>query len=98
MVRQSLLELIRRQKAGKPLDDAAPTPLIERKPGHWSGLPLFESRSSSPSSNKRSASVVTQKTTLPQIETIKQRDQASQVEKKMFQKKTDDCSFRFLEI
>ncbi len=110
VVRQSLLELIRRQQAGRPLEDSEPAPLIERKQGRWpgmlhclyngyfytdssEGLPMLDdplnrrreslaSKKHSASTNQRqktSASIVTQKTTLPQIETIKQRDQAYQV-------------------
>lgn len=92
-VRQSLIELIRRQQAGRPLEDSDPPPLIERKQGHWPGLPLtHESRNSrreSTTSKKRasvtsqrhkvSAAIVTQKTTLPQLETITHRDHAYQV-------------------
>ena len=36
-VRQSLLELVRRQQAGRPLEDPEPGPLIDRKPGQWAG-------------------------------------------------------------
>ncbi|CAF0808765.1 unnamed protein product [Rotaria sordida] len=91
-VKQSLSELLRRQQTGGPLEDSEPTPLIERKQGHWPGLPLLDDqlnpRRDSTKSKKRSsiatqrqttsASIVTQKTTLPQIETIKQRDQVYQ--------------------
>jgi len=38
IIRQSLSELIRRQQAGRPLEDSEPAPLIERKQGHWSGI------------------------------------------------------------
>jgi hypothetical protein len=38
VVKQSLSELIKRQQAGKPLEDSEPTPLIERKQGHWPGI------------------------------------------------------------
>jgi hypothetical protein len=38
IVRQSLSELIRRQQAGRPLEDSEPAPLIERKQGHWLGI------------------------------------------------------------
>jgi hypothetical protein len=109
VVRQSLLELIRRQQAGRPLEDRDPAPILDRKPGHWpgmlyplsntfiqifsKGLPMLDDQlnrrresvtSKKPSSSvnqrqKTSASIDTQKTTLPQIETIKQRDQAYQV-------------------
>ena len=109
VVRQSLLELVRRQQAGRPLEDTEPAPILERKPGNWPGtlyslwnifIPIFpkglpmlddqlnrrresaSSKKASSSANQRqktSASIVTQKTTLPQIETIKQRDQAYQV-------------------
>ncbi|CAM4857478.1 unnamed protein product [Rotaria socialis] len=91
LVKQSLSELIKRQQAGKSLEDSEPTPLIERKQGHWPGLTLIDNqlnrRRESIKSKKRlsvaslreaSASIVTQKTTLPQIETIVHRDQAYQ--------------------
>jgi hypothetical protein len=41
VVKQSLSELIKRQQAGKPLEDSEPTPLIERKQGHWPGTLNF---------------------------------------------------------
>lgn len=37
IVKQSLTELIRRQQAGRPLEDSEPIPLIERRQGHWLG-------------------------------------------------------------
>jgi len=92
-VKQPLNELVRRQQAGQPLEDAEPTPILERKQGHWPGLVLLDDqlnrrRSSAMATKKRSsvanlrqktsASIVTQKTTLPQIETINQRDQVYQ--------------------
>ncbi|CAF2342055.1 unnamed protein product [Rotaria sp. Silwood2] len=97
IVKQSLTELLRRQQTGRPLEDSEPTPLIERKQGHWPGLPLLDNqlnqRRDSIKSRKRSsiatqrqtasASIVTQKTTLPQIETIAQRDQACQKYKEL---------------
>ena len=36
-VKQPLGELIRRQQSGRPLEDAEPTPILERKQGHWPG-------------------------------------------------------------
>jgi len=38
IVRKSLLELIRRQQAGRTLEDSEPVPLIERKQGQWAGI------------------------------------------------------------
>ncbi|CAF1416429.1 unnamed protein product [Adineta steineri] len=90
--KQSLLELIRRQRTGRPLEEIESVPLIERKQGHWPGLPLpddqvnrhgkanvSKKRSSAHSQQqKTTASIVTQKTTLPQIQTISQRDHAYQ--------------------
>ena len=111
-VKQTLGELIRRQQSGRPLEDAEPISIIERKQGHWPGklihrvhemdvhfftrigLPLLDDqlnprRTSSTITKKRSsavsqrqktsASIVTQKTTLPQIETIARRDKVYQV-------------------
>ena len=40
-VKQSLTELIRRQQAGRPLEDSEPIPLIERKQGHWLGRSTY---------------------------------------------------------
>ncbi|CAF4534188.1 unnamed protein product [Rotaria sp. Silwood1] len=92
IVKQSLSELLRRQQTGRPLEDSEPTPLVERRQGHWPGLPLLDDqlnrrrdslklkKRSSISTQRQtaSASIVTQKTTLPQIETITQRDQVYQ--------------------
>lgn len=39
-IKQPLGELIRRQHAGRPLEDAEPTPILERKQGHWPGMLL----------------------------------------------------------
>lgn len=36
-MKQPLGELIRRQQSGRPLEDAEPTPILERKQGHWPG-------------------------------------------------------------
>ena len=87
------LEIPPVKQAGQPLEDAEPTPILERKQGHWPGLVLLDDqlnrrRSSAMATKKRSsvanlrqktsASIVTQKTTLPQIETINQRDQVYQ--------------------
>ena len=40
-VKQPLGELIRRQQAGRPLEDAESVPLLERKQGHWPGMFIF---------------------------------------------------------
>jgi hypothetical protein len=40
-IKQSLSELIKRQQAGRPLEDCEPIPLIERKQGHWAGIFSF---------------------------------------------------------
>lgn len=112
-MKQTLGELIRRQQSGRPLEDAEPISIIERKQGHWPGklivhikMDIYSSiflrigllllddhlnprRTSSTIAKKRasivsqrqktSASIVTQKTTLPQIETIARRDKVYQV-------------------
>ena len=38
IIKQSLSELVSRQKAGRSLEDSEPVPLIERKQGHWPGI------------------------------------------------------------
>ncbi|CAF0851526.1 unnamed protein product [Adineta ricciae] len=103
-VKHTLLELVKRQQMGKPLEEVESVPLIERKQGHWLGLPFldeqFNRRLKSNTTKKHSlatsqrqkttASIVTQKTTLPQIQTISQRDEAYQKYKdKLFQILTD---------
>lgn len=113
--KRPLATLVRRQQSGRPLEDAEPTPLIERKQGHWSGLTLLDDltlRRREPQANRKrsstalsrpktSASIVTQKTTLPQVETIQKRDQVYLV--KDFFVSSNDCHpivsrFHFLEI
>ncbi|CAF4692579.1 unnamed protein product [Rotaria sp. Silwood1] len=108
-VKQPLDELIRRQQAGRPLEDVEPTPILERKPGHWPGLPLLDDqlnrrRESSMAGKKHSsvasqrqktsASIVTQKTTLPQMETITQRNQAYQKYKGVFSQTLSEIETR----
>ncbi|CAF3644133.1 unnamed protein product [Rotaria sordida] len=108
-VKQPLDKLIRRQQTGRPLEDVEPTPILERKPGHWPGLPLLDDqlnrrRESSMAGKKRSsgasqrqktsASIVTQKTTLPQMETIAQRNQAYQRYKEVFSQTLSDIENR----
>ena len=36
-VKHTLLELVKRQQMGKPLEEMESVPLIERKQGHWLG-------------------------------------------------------------
>ena len=92
-LKQPLGELVRRQQSGRPLDETQSAPLLERKQGHWPGLsltdPLFNSQAESKVRKQRStaagqrqktsAAIVTQKTTLPQVETIVRRDHEYQV-------------------
>ena len=92
-LKQPLSELVRRQQSGRPLDDTQSAPLLDRKQGHWPGLSLtdvlFNSQAEAKVRKQRStvagqrqktsAAIVTQKTTLPQIETIGRRDHEYQV-------------------
>ncbi|CAF2574698.1 unnamed protein product [Rotaria sp. Silwood2] len=108
-VKQPLDELIRRQQAGRPLEDVDPTPILERKPGHWPGLPLLDDQlnrryessmagkkrlSAASQRQKTSASIVTQKTTLPQMETVAQRNLAYQKYKGVFSQTLSDIENR----
>ncbi|CAM4747075.1 unnamed protein product [Rotaria magnacalcarata] len=108
-VKQPLEELVRRQQAGKPLEDVEPTPILERKQGHWAGLPLLDDglnkrRESAMAGRKRtsaasqrqksSASIVTQKTTLPQMETVTQRNHAYQKYKEIFSRTLSNIETR----
>jgi hypothetical protein len=43
-VKQPLGELIRRQQAGRPLEDVEPTLILERKQGHWPGRLIVQSK------------------------------------------------------
>ncbi|CAF0926257.1 unnamed protein product [Adineta steineri] len=105
-VKQPLSELVRRQQSGRPLENRDPKPILERKQGHWPGLPLLDEqilrpaittkkRSTAASQRqKTSASVVTQKTTLPQMETVAQRNQAYQHYKKVYIQTLSDIENR----
>ncbi|UJR28315.1 hypothetical protein I4U23_009559 [Adineta vaga] len=115
-VKYSLLELVKRQHMGKPLEESESVQLIERKQGHWPGLlflddqlhrPVKSNTAKKPSlttiqRQKTTASIDTQKTTLPQIQTISQRDEAYQKYKeKLFQILADveeKCSTNLIEL
>ncbi|CAF1026509.1 unnamed protein product [Adineta ricciae] len=104
--KQPLSELLRRQQSGRPLENREPKQILERKQGHWPGVPLLDDQFNRPTAiakkrstgtsqrQKTSASIVTQKTTLPQIETIAQRDHACQRFKALLFQTTSDIEKR----
>jgi hypothetical protein len=43
-IKQPLGELLRRQQSGRPLEDVEPTPILERKQGHWPGIFILHTK------------------------------------------------------
>ncbi|KAM5145503.1 coiled-coil domain-containing protein 180 [Mantella aurantiaca] len=77
--KEKLLTLIRRKKAGLPLEDTEYHPLIERGSRAWSGITLkncTDLKLSNIRDGMSTASVTTAKTTLSHMSTVEARDSA----------------------